>query len=270
MFDISASIVLYQNNSEELIRTIHSFLNTKMNVKLFLVDNSPTDRLKSIITDSRVEYLFINKNIGFGAAHNRILKNINNKSYYHLILNPDIYFNEGVLEGLFSFMIKNGDIGLVMPKICFPNGENQFLCKLLPNPIDLIFRKFFFSKKITEKLTRKYQLYDADYTKQMDVPSLSGCFMLVRSSVLNKVGCFDERFFMYCEDLDFSRRINATFRTVYYPNVTVYHEFHRDSYNNKKLLLVHICSAVKYFNKWGWFIDRQRNNVNKDTLSKLF
>ena len=117
-----------------------------------------------------------------------------------------------------------------MPKILYPNGDLQYLCKLLPTPIDLIFRRFFphFYKKAG--LLSRYELRDSGYDHTMMVPSLSGCFMLLRSGVLRRVGGFDEKFFMYLEDVDLCRRIGKIAETVYYPDVTVFHEFSKGSY----------------------------------------
>lgn len=103
----------------------------------------------------------------------------------------------------------------------------------------------------------------------MEVPYLSGCFMFIRTKVLEKVGLFDERFFMYLEDTDLSRRIHKISKTIYYPYVHIYHEYGKGSYKNLKLLKYHIDSAIKYFNKWGWFFDKERDFINKTTLKKL-
>ncbi len=110
---------------------------------------------------------------------------------------------------------------------------------------------------------------ESSYDKVMDVPCLSGCFMFIRTEIFKRVGLFDERFFMYLDDFDLSRRINRDYRMVYYPKVTIYHEYKRDSYKNNKLLQYHISSSIKYFNKWGWFFDKERSMANKKTLMNL-
>lgn len=92
--------------------------------------------------------------------------------------------------------------------------------------------------------------------------------MFMRVSVLKQIGGFDERFFMYAEDLDLCRRIGEVAKTVYYPKVFVYHEYAKGSYKNKKLLKYHIQSVVKYFNKWGWVFDNKRRLVNQRFLAK--
>ncbi|WP_299229711.1 glycosyltransferase family 2 protein [Sulfurihydrogenibium sp.] len=274
MADLSVSIVLYHNKKEQVEKVIYSVLNTDLKIKLFLLDNSTYDDLKSLSNiDSRIEYIFNNANLGFGKAHNIALKKSIEKNIpYHLVLNPDVYFEKGVLEELYKFMESNKDVGLVMPKVLYPNGDIQYLCKLLPTPFDLFGRRFLnFGpfKKIIEKRNEVYELRFTGYDKIMEVPYLSGCFMFIRTKVLKKVGLFDERFFMYLEDTDLSRRIHRVSKTVYYPEVSIYHEYGKGSYKNPKLLKYHLDSAIKYFNKYGWLFDKERDEINKETLEKL-
>jgi GT2 family glycosyltransferase len=274
MADLSVSIVLYHNKKEQVEKVIYSALNTDLKIRLFLLDNSTYDDLKNLSNiDNRIEYIFNNANLGFGKAHNIALKKSIEKNIpYHLVLNPDIYFKKGVLEELYKFMESNKDVGLAMPKVLYPNGDIQYLCKLLPTPFDLFGRRFLnFGpfKKIIEKRNEVYELRFTGYDKIMEVPYLSGCFMFIRTEVLKKVGLFDERFFMYLEDTDLSRRIHRVSKTVYYPEVSIYHEYGKGSYKNPKLLKYHLDSAIKYFNKYGWLFDKERDEINKKTLEKL-
>ncbi len=271
---INISIVLYKNRLQQLIDTINNVLKSKFIKKLYLIDNSPTDELRGLHHLSKqIEYKFNNANLGFGKAHNiAIRKSIDENIKYHLVLNPDIYFEEGILEELYDFMEKNPDVGLVMPKVLYPDGKIQYLCKLLPTPLDLFGRRFLNKgplKKYIEKRNEIYELRFTGYNKIMEVPYLSGCFMFIRTEVLKKVGLFDERFFMYLEDTDLSRRIHRVARTIYYPYVHIYHEHQKGSYKDLKLLKIHIESAIKYFNKWGWFNDPERDIINKKILEKL-
>ncbi len=270
---INISIVLYKNSST-INKVVENIFANRLISKIYLIDNSPTDELKSLKDlDNRIEYIFNNANLGFGKAHNIALrKSIEEGIPYHLVLNPDVYFDKGVLEELYSFMEKNSDVGLVMPKVLYPNGEIQYVCKLLPTPFDLFGRRFLnFGpfKKYIEKRNELYELRFTGYDKIMEVPYLSGCFMFIRTKVLEKVGLFDEKFFMYLEDTDLSRRIHKVSKTIYYPYVHIYHEFGKGSYKNLKLLKYHIESAIYYFNKWGWFFDKERKLINKKTLDTL-
>jgi len=271
---LNISIVLYHNREEQIKKAIESVLDTDLNITLYLVDNSSTDSLRELERiDKSIVYIFNNSNLGFGKAHNIALKKSIEKNIpYHLVLNPDVYFEKGVLEELYDFMENNKDVGLVMPKVLYPDGSIQHLCKLLPTPLDLFGRRFLnFGpfKKIVEKRNEVYELRFTGYDKIMEVPYLSGCFMFIRTEVLKKVGLFDERFFMYLEDTDLSRRIHRVAKTVYYPYVYIYHEYGKGSYKSLKLLYYHIKSAIKYFNKYGWFFDKEREEINKKILKKL-
>ena len=267
-YNITASIVLYNNDVQILKEAINSFLNTKLNIRLYLIDNSPTDKLRNIDSDSRIAYIFNNANLGYGKAHNKVLDKIRNNSEFHLILNPDIYFEKGTVEKIFDYMIKNPDIGLLMPKILNPSKEIQYLCKLLPSPSDLFFRRFLpgFIKKIFKKKLDNYKLKNKDYNAIMNIPNVSGCFLFVRNDILVKVSGFDERYFMYLEDVDLSRRIYSKSKVIYYPFIEVYHYHAKGSYFKFNLLIHHIKSAIKYFNKWGWINDKNRKTINKSIL----
>ena len=268
---LSASIVLYNTKIDELKRVIDSYFSYKGEKQLFLVDNSPTDRLKDIVKmypDNDICYIFNNENMGYGKAHNiAIKKSIEQNLPYHIILNPDIIIEKDVLEKLANYMELHPEIGNIMPKIIYPDGELQYLCKLLPSPIDLIFRRFIPIKKWKDAINRKYELHSFGYDKIMNIPNLSGCFMFLRTEVLKQVGLFDENIFMYLEDIDLNRRIHSKYKTIYYPDAIVIHEHQKESYKNRKLLKAHIKSAIYYFNKYGWFFDKERTSINKNIIN---
>jgi len=271
MYAVTASIVTYRNDPGVLRKTVESFLNTDLNTKLYMIDNSPSRELEDLCRDERVEYVFNNKNIGFGAGHNIAIQRSARESQYHLVLNPDIFFAAGVLKKIYDFMQANNEVGLLMPKICCFDGSIQYLCKLLPTPFDLAIRRT--NSRILHSIFRKqldrYELKFTEYGKMMDVPHLSGCFMFIRRDVFDKVGAFDTRFFMYLEDVDFSRRIHRRFRTIYHPGFTVYHQHAKHSYNNLRALMHHSVAAIRYFNKWGWFFDEERSRINRKVLKDV-
>jgi len=105
-----------------------------------------------------------------------------------------------------------------------------------------------------------------DYDNEMEVPNLSGCFMFCRTACLEKIGGFDERFFLYLEDVDLTRRMSLEGKTLYYPRVNVFHNYAKQSYKSFRLLKMHMISAFRYFNKWGWFNDDYRKNQNINML----
>lgn len=269
---ITASLVLYKSNLNDLDNVLQSVLNSDID-KLFIIDNSPTNKLASHIASfnsDRLEYCYGQGNIGFGRANNIGINNALAKgSKYHIILNPDIVFDSRVISELERFMSSHLDVGLILPRVEYPNGDLQYLCKLLPSPIDIFGRRLLPSKWI-QKRNNKYEMHFFGYDKVWNCPVLSGCFMFLRTSALQDVGMFDDRFFMYFEDFDLMRRIHVKYKTLYYPFVTIVHNHAAEHRTNKMLLKESIKSAIKYFNKWGWFIDSERKRINKNALNNNF
>ncbi|MDD5560585.1 MAG: glycosyltransferase family 2 protein [Candidatus Omnitrophica bacterium] len=267
MYDIVGSIVTFKNSKDDIKKAIVSFLNSRLNTYLYIIDNSPADDLRDVCVSKNVEYIFNNNNLGFGAGHNIAIRKASGKSRYSLILNPDVYFEGGTLERLFDFMEQNPAVGLAMPKVLYPDGSLQDLCKLLPNPCDMFFRKANI-RPLNRLLSRK-RLNCAGFSGVTDVPYLSGCFMFIRSNIFRQVGLFDERFFIHFEDLDLTRRIHELYRTVYYPQAWIYHKYERSS-NKDPVVFKHlVCSGIKYFNKWGWFFDKERKNINNKAMKGI-
>jgi GT2 family glycosyltransferase len=188
-------------------------------------------------------------------------------SEYHLVLNPDVHFAQDIPAAIYRFMNENLDIGLLMPRIRYPDGSDQRLCKQIPAPIDLISRRFggAIGRSIFAKRLRRYELCYLDMRITREIPCLSGCFMFIRSATLREVGFFDERYFMYMEDVDLCRRIGARHKTVFYPEVAVTHGYAKGSYRDPKLLRYHLQSAFRYFCKWGWVYDSERSRLNEKT-----
>ena len=270
---VNACIVAYENPLRMLQSAVNSVLEEKEEIAtLYFIDNSPTQRLRKPFEDS-TQYIYTGANLGFGKANNIAMqKSIEEGVKYHLLVNPDISFDKGVVKAMADFMDDNPDVGLLTPKVLYPDGTIQYLCKLIPTPFDLIGRRFFGwgpFRKFVDQRNKLFELQHTSYNRQMDVPILSGSFMMLRTSVLKEVGLFDERYFMYLEDFDLCRRMGEVSRTVFNPEVVVVHEYEKGSYFNRRLFKYHIISALKYFTKWGWFFDKKREKANAKCLNAL-
>ncbi|MEQ6292383.1 glycosyltransferase [Vogesella sp. GCM10023246] len=265
MISVTASIVLFRHTPQDLNKTLDSLTNQPEVSRIILVDNGGSDWANDI-RDSRFHYIKAPYNIGFGRAHNLAIRQFADKSDYFIICNPDINFGKSTIKAILD-EVENYPAGLYMPQIAYPDGSRQELCKLLPSPIDLFARRFF--PPLAKFTDPHYLLQHADFNQPFFAPSLSGCFMFCRSTALIALDGFDERFFMYMEDVDLARRFADNYGTCYIPVATVCHEFQKDSYKKTKLLKYHIISTIKYFNKWGWFFDKGRRNLNKKCLSML-
>ncbi|MEO8711610.1 MAG: glycosyltransferase family 2 protein [Parafilimonas sp.] len=271
MPDLSISVVLYKNPVEQLTQLINCIATTTLSYHVYLVDNSPTDELKNdlkkFIDAGNIEYIFNNKNVGYGAGHNIAIRRVINENKYHLVLNPDVTFGKGVLEALFAYMDLNDDVGQVIPKVLFPDGTLQYVCKLIPTPLNLFSR--LLPKRFLKNYNEKFELRFSGYNTIMNIPYLSGSFMFLRCSALKQVGLFDERFFMYPEDIDLTRRMHRKYKTIFYPYVEVFHEHTKSSFKSIRMFTIHMQNIIRYFNKWGWLVDSERKKVNAEVLQHL-
>ena len=275
---LTASVVLFNTPRSQIELLFKSVFDAKCVETFYIIDNSPNDKWRVMETEyaniadnagTKIRYIH-NQNLGYGASHNLAMQEaIEDGSVYHVVLNPDIYFEENVLSSLINFMDKNSDTAYVLPRVEYPNGELQYLCKLLPTPVDLIFRRFL-PKGWGKNRDDRYCLKSSGYNKVMNPPCLSGCFMFMRLSILQENNIFfDDGYFMYCEDFDLIRRLHRVAKTLYFPDVTIVHDHARESYKSKKMLWAHIRSAVRYFNKWGWFFDRERRKMKRRVWGEM-
>jgi GT2 family glycosyltransferase len=269
MHKLTVSIVLYQTDFSEIQNILNILKSSILKPEIYFVDNSPSDELRSQIEYSGANYIYTGNNVGFGAGHNVAIEIIKNISEYHLVLNADVDFDASILVEIYNYMNNNLDVGLLAPKIYNPDGSIQYSVKLLPSPANLIVRRFIPSKSLQKKMDYNYEFHFFDFNKIIEVPYAMGCFMFINTKVFNTVNGFDERFFMYPEDIDLTRRIHEHFKTIYYPKVSIVHQHGRGSYKSYKLLYYHVTSMIKYFNKWGWFFDNDRKIVNKKTLDQF-
>ena len=260
---ITASVVLYNTRPEFVDQVIQSY-SPSIERQLYIIDNSP-EKTNQYLDLDNIEYIHNKKNLGYGSAHNiGIQKAVDCGSDYHIVLNPDISFEPSIIDELIEYADKHEDVVYMLPKVLYPDGELQDLCKLLPTPFDLFFRRFFPQMGIFKKWNDRYTLKQFGYDKIINPPCLSGCFMFMRTSTLRDLDLrFDDRFFMYCEDFDLIRRLHRVGKTVFYPSISIIHNHAHESYRNLHMLVLHIISTIKYFNKYGWLIDKERKKMNQ-------
>ena len=265
---ITVSIVTYKTETEELKKCLAS-LNSQQVQKVYVVDNSRQTYLADFCKGQEVVEYIPSENVGYGAAHNiAIRKALENGSEYHLVLNSDVYFEPNVLDKLETYMDNHEDVAQVQPYITYPNGELQYTVRLLPSPANLIFRRFL-PRKVGKKMDERYTLKFWDHRTSANVAYHQGSFMFFRTEAFKKVGLFDERFFMYPEDIDITRRMHKYYKTLYWPEVSIVHAHRAASYKSKKMLKIHMVNMIKYFNKWGWIFDKERKEWNKQLLKEL-
>lgn len=258
MYDIIACIVTYRSPVDEVAAAVRSFYDTSLNVHLMIVDNDSGEdylaQLKAAV-DARAEVMSSGRNGGFGFGNNHgILRAA--PCHYFLLLNPDVVIHHGTLETLKTYMDTHADVGLCTAKALYEDGTLQPLNKRRPTVFDLFARRFLpaYIQRIPfiQRRMDAYMMLDVGYEHEVDVPFITGCFMFYRKSILDRVGGFDERYFMYLEDADITHRTTALARAVYVPHATFMHRWKRGSHRSWKLFMVMLHSMWIYFNSYGW------------------
>lgn len=276
MVRLTASLVIYETPAEELQPLFTSLQQSQ--ATWVVVDNSASEseaaKRRGMVLVHGGMYVPASGNLGFGAGHNLALQHLQEKSIessYHLVVNPDIEFVPAILERLSSLLDRCPDVGWVMPQVRFRDGTVQPLCKLLPTPMDLFGRRFLtgLGNRLMKRRQEAYELRGGENTASTTVPFLSGCFIFARRQMLQQAGGFDDRYFMYMEDVDLCRRMSRHTKLMYWPEVSVVHGFSRGSHHDLRLTFRHVQSAIRYFNRWGWFFDRARDRANQRALNGL-
>lgn len=249
---ISVSIVTYRTSLEELATCLESLRSPRV-ADIFVVDNASEPEMERFCA-SRPEVTYIaSENHGFGAGHNKAIRRILNHEEItaHLVLNSDVRFDPKILDALEDMMIADSGIGLLQPEVTYPDGTLQYTARRLPTPL-ISFGRRFFPNRWMQKANHRYLMMDADRSKPFEAPYFQGSFLFMRREALLRIGIFDERFFMYPEDIDISRRIHEQYRTLCIPSLRIIHDHRAASYHSFRMLRIHTWNMLKYYAKWGW------------------
>ena len=221
--DLSIIIVNY-NVKEFLQNLIHSIEKASSTItkEIIVIDNASDDGSVDFIKEKfpYVKLIANQKNLGFGKANNIGLKEVHGK--YILLINPDTIVAEDTFERIIQFFENNSSAGLAGCKILNPDGSLQLACRRsFPGPWTSFTKVTGLSTLFpNSKIFARYNLSYLDENKTYEVDAISGSFMMMRKEVYEKVGGFDEQFFMYGEDLDFCYRVQKAGFKVYYVHST--------------------------------------------------
>lgn len=189
-----------------------------LNIEIFVVDNASVDGSQAMVK-KRFPYVHLienKKNIGFSKANNQALKLINGK--YILILNPDTLIQEDTLIILKNFLDTHPNAGAVGCKLINPDGSFQIASRRgLPTPWVAFTRIFGLSKIFPKsRLFGKYNMTYLGSNVKSEVDVLPGSLMFMRKDILDKIGYFNEDYFMYGEDIDLCYRIKKEGWKIFY------------------------------------------------------
>ena len=247
---VSVSIVTY-NSADVIGRLLESlFLQTKgTELAVFVVDNGSVDGKAALVREQFPQVTVIEQdNRGFGGGHNAVLSQL--RSEYHAMINPDITLNEDVLSELAAYMDGDPTVAITCPLIKNEDGTVQDVPRKNPNFRYVLSGKLQKYSRYFRKKRIEYTMSDADTSAPIDVEFCTGCFLFIRTDVFKTLGGFDERFFLYCEDADLTRRARRFGKATCMPQAVATHAWERASYHNPKLFRIHLKSLWLYFRKW--------------------
>jgi GT2 family glycosyltransferase len=196
------------------------------NFEVWVVDNASGDESLAILAKDYpgVHVIANDDNLGFSRACNQAIPET--KGTYVLLLNPDTVVVDSAVSKLADFMDQNEKVGACGPKVLNPDGTLQLACRRsFPDPIASFFRLTYLSRLFPgNKYFARYNLTYEDANATLQVDALSGSAMMVRRSVIDKIGLLDENIFMYGEDIDWCWRVKeAGWQVCYVPQAVVYH-----------------------------------------------
>jgi GT2 family glycosyltransferase len=232
LLELSVTICSW-NTRDDLRACLASLHNVRdeAEFEVIVVDNNSNDKSAEMVAEEfpwvRLEPM--PRNLGFAGGHNHAIAIRN--APHAFPLNSDTIVHAGALRKVLDFAHAHPDYGMIGPKLLNPDGSLQFSCRRFPNPVAALFRNTPLGKLFpNNRFTREYLMQDWDHTKPREVDWVSGAAFLVRKEVIDKIGLFDEEYFMFCEDVDWCWRAwKAGFKVVYYPEAVITHAIGRST-----------------------------------------
>jgi len=247
------SILIVNYNTRELLQNcINSiFENTEdITYEVIVVDNNSTDGSEKMVLNMfpQVQLLCNQENMGFARANNQAYRQ--SKGKYLLFMNSDTLALNSPFEKMIDYMKDHPEVGIVGPKILDNKDQPTRSYMRLLDVKKLFFGSKHFKSFIdVEKHRIHFPLYYYDMIQE--VPWLSGACMMVRRKVFREAGLFDERYFLFLEDMDLCLQVaKLGYRIIYFPKAEIIHLFGGSSeVDSKKLSRIHRDSMLLYFKK---------------------
>lgn len=261
------SIIILNYRNRELLKLCLQSISQHLTFRpseyeILVVDSEAQAETGEMMRETfpQVQYFPRPHNTGYAAGVNFALKKA--QGDYLLILNPDIIVTAGATESLLSFLKENPSIGLVGPQLLGFDGQRQNSRFRFYTPLTIICRRTFLGKwGIGKRELNRFHLENGSTGELVFPDWLMGSAMLTRKEAVSQVGLFDERFFLYFEDVDWCKRFwENGYQVVYYPKAVMYHYHQRRSrvglgaldWFVRREARWHLTSALKYFLKHGF------------------
>jgi GT2 family glycosyltransferase len=262
--DIAIVTVSSNRLDEACLASVRRLIDTTpLRVKFILVDNASTEidaqaLTKKILPEAIV--ILRDTNVGFGRSCNRGAKEVD--ADYYFFLNPDTRVDDPeMLVMLYRFLKSYPQVGIAAPKILYLDGHLQETCRRFPSWFTPIAQRTDLMKqKIVDEHRRGFLMEDFSHEKRRMVDWVQGSAFMIDGPLFHDIGGFDDRYFMYYEDVDLCRTCWNLGRPVYYlPEAVLYHAYGKASAEGKSTLdrvlhnrttRIHILSWMKYTLKY--------------------
>lgn len=240
-------LILTYNNADTILSCLESLNNqTLRDFEIIIRDNNSSDNTVNQIKQYDNIKLYVGEsNIGFAAGMNYLSRQTSGEYLY--LLNPDCECPVDMLEKIYEFALSNP--GVISPAFIYPDGTPQLSARHLLSYKNVLFsRKSPLHKMGFSKIDSAGYLNPASRSK---VPAVSATALFIRNDLFREIGGFDERFFLYLEDIDLCFRLNKNNIDIWYlPDVKLKHIQGASSAKTSfKLLYYHHISMFKYFTK---------------------
>jgi GT2 family glycosyltransferase len=224
-----------------------------LDFEVFVVNNDSTIDLEPLRRFShRIEFIQNRSNIGFASAVNQGFQR--SRGEWILVLNPDVLVQEQTIPVLIETLQSDPETGVVLPKLINPDGSLQYSCRRFYTYTALAMRRAPFSRIFPDHSSvQDHLMLDWSHDRMTQVDWGLGAAMLIRRSAIQEPFLFDERFFLYFEDVDLCLRMRRRgWKVVYNPAATAVHQHRRESarhfFNPAKWH--HLLSLLKFLRKY--------------------
>ncbi len=246
-------VIVNWNSGDYLYKCIQSIFNTlneSLVNKIFIIDNhSSDDSLIKINANQKIEIIKNTNNRGFSKACNQGFRLC--AAHYVLLLNPDTQLHESTLQDCMSFMDDRYDIDILGCHLINDENNTSYSCARFPKPIRYFYDAMGLSKLAPSVFKPALLMTDWGHKESKKVDQVMGAFMFMRSSLFKKIGYFDERFFVYYEELDFSKRLTLSGgKSFYNYEISAIHSGEGTTSNVKSFrLYLNLQSRLQYSKK---------------------
>src|SRR6185437_9400975 len=228
--DLDLSIIIVSYNVRDLLLACLASLEgwlatTKQRVEVIVVDNASSDGSADSVRRRfpTTKLIELERNLGFAPANNRAATEARGQAL--VFLNPDTTVTGDAFGLMLNYLHEHSDAGVVGPRIIYPDGTTQSTRRRFPTR-----RTGFLESTIIQqywrdnRVLRRYYVADRSNEETQDVDWLVGACLLARRKTLETAGLFDERFFMYSEEIEWCHRVReAGWRVVYLPSASIVH-----------------------------------------------